>query len=70
MGAPAPPADAPATSAASSGGEHLEIRRVRESAEFEAAVRQAYRMAEDHVERAAAGRAAGTWGLSSTPTRP
>ena len=36
---------------------------MRASAEYEAAVRQAYRMAEDHVERAAAGRAASTWGV-------
>ena len=36
---------------------------MRESAEYEAAVRQTYRMAEDHVERAAVGRAAGTWGV-------
>ena len=54
-GAPAPAA-APAV-------DHLEIRWVRESAEYEALVRQAYRMAEDHVERAAAGRVAGSWGV-------
>jgi 5'-nucleotidase (lipoprotein e(P4) family) len=63
MGAPAPPPDAPPASAASAAGDHLEIRWVRESAEYEAAVRQAYRMVEDHVERAAAGRAAGSWGV-------
>ena len=63
MGAPAPPADAPPTSAASQTGDHLEIRWVRQAAEYEAAVRQAYLMAEDHVERAAAGRAAGSWGV-------
>jgi 5'-nucleotidase (lipoprotein e(P4) family) len=63
MGAPAPPPDAPVASAASASAEHLEIRWVRQSAEYEAAVRQTYRMAEDHVERAAAGRAAGTWAV-------
>ncbi len=36
---------------------------MRDAAEYEAAVRQTYRMAEDHVERAAVGRAAGTWGV-------
>jgi 5'-nucleotidase (lipoprotein e(P4) family) len=63
MGAPAPPPDAPAAAAVSRGGDHLEIRWVRQSAEYEAAVRQAFLMAEDHVERAAAGRAAGSWGV-------
>src|SRR5215207_9348732 len=60
--AAAPTADAPAAAAAPA-GDHLEIRWVRQSAEYEAAVRQAYRMAEDHVERRAAGRDAGTWGV-------
>jgi 5'-nucleotidase (lipoprotein e(P4) family) len=44
-------------------GPGLEIRWVRDSAEYEAAVRQTYLMAEDHVERAAVGRATGTWGV-------
>ena len=62
-GAPAAsPADAPTASTAPA-GERLEIRWVRQAAEYEAAVRQAFLMAEDHVERAAAGRAAGTWGV-------
>jgi 5'-nucleotidase (lipoprotein e(P4) family) len=47
----------------STAGPGLEIRWVRDSAEYEAVVRQTYRMAEDHVERAAVGRAAGTWGV-------
>jgi len=53
----APPAPAPAAA------ERLEIRWVRSSAEYEALVRQVYRQAQAHVERAAAGRAAGTWGV-------
>jgi 5'-nucleotidase (lipoprotein e(P4) family) len=57
------PAAAPPATAPAAGHDHLEIRWVRESAEYEAAVRQAYRMAEDHVERAAVGRAAGTWAV-------
>ena len=36
---------------------------MRDAAEYEAVVRQTYRMAEDHVERTAVGRAAGTWGV-------
>ena len=63
LGAPAPQADVAATSAPSTAGERLEVRWVQQSAEYEAAVRQTYLMAEDHVERAAAGRAAGTWGV-------
>jgi 5'-nucleotidase (lipoprotein e(P4) family) len=65
-GTPPPPTSvttltpAPARPSAEPG---LEIRWVRDSAEFEAAVRQTYRMAEDHVERAAAGRVAGSWGV-------
>jgi 5'-nucleotidase (lipoprotein e(P4) family) len=51
-----PPAPSPA-------GDHLEIRWVRDSAEYEALTRQTYLMAEDQVERAAAGRAAGSWGV-------
>lgn len=51
---------APKPSAAAPG---LAIRWVRDAAEYEAAVRQTYLMAEDHVERAATGRAAGTWGV-------
>src|SRR5829696_4844519 len=54
-GAPAP--------AATPAVDHLEIRWVRASAEYEALVRQTYRMAEDHIERAAAGRVAGSWGV-------
>src|SRR3954452_14310822 len=63
LGAPAPQADVPAASAPSTAGERLEVRWVQQSAEYEAAVRHTYLMAEDHVERAAAGRAAGTWGV-------
>src|SRR5436190_1024476 len=59
LGAPAPQADAPAAPATAPAGEHLEIRWVQQSAEYEALVRQTYGMAEDQVERAAAGRAAG-----------
>src|SRR3954470_17477724 len=63
LGAPAPQPDVPAASAPSTAGERLEVRWVQQSAEYEAAVRQTYLMAEDHVERAAPGRAAGTWGV-------
>jgi len=63
-GSPAPPPpDAPTVATTATAGEHLEIRWVRQAAEYEAAVRQAYLMAEDQVERAATGRAAGTWGV-------
>src|SRR4051812_44818175 len=48
LGAPAPQADVPIASAASTAGERLEIRWVQQSAEYEAAVRQTYLMAEDH----------------------
>ena len=41
----------------------LAIRWVRDSAEYEAAVRQVYALAASQVERAASGRAAGTWGV-------
>jgi 5'-nucleotidase (lipoprotein e(P4) family) len=57
-----PPPSAPAPPAATA-GERLEIRWVERSAEYEALVRQVYRTATAHVERAAAGRAAGTWGV-------
>jgi 5'-nucleotidase (lipoprotein e(P4) family) len=60
--APASPTTAPSPASAA-GGAGLAIRWVRDAAEFEALVRQTYLMAEDHVERAAAGRAAGTWGV-------
>ena len=62
VGPPPPPpgATAQAPKGPPPTGDRLEIRWVRASAEYEAAVRQAYRMAEDHVERAAAGRAAST----------
>jgi len=63
LGAPAPQADAPAAPATAPAGERLEIRWVQQSAEYDAAVRQTYLMAEDHVERGAAGRAVGTWGV-------
>jgi 5'-nucleotidase (lipoprotein e(P4) family) len=60
-GAPvAASAPAVATPAAS---DRLEIRWVQSSAEYEASVRQVYRLALAHVERAAAGRAAGTWAV-------
>lgn len=39
------------------------IRWVREAAEYEAAVRQAYRMVTAHVEAEARGRAAGSWAV-------
>jgi 5'-nucleotidase (lipoprotein e(P4) family) len=59
------PTGAPVESAAppAPANDHLEVRWVREAAEYEAAFRQTYRMAEDHVERAAVGRAAGTWAV-------
>jgi 5'-nucleotidase (lipoprotein e(P4) family) len=63
LGTPAPAPDTSAVRAGTTTGPGLEIRWVRDSAEYEAAVRQTYLMAEDHVERAAAGRAAGTWGV-------
>jgi 5'-nucleotidase (lipoprotein e(P4) family) len=49
--------------AAPAPSERLEIRWVRASAEYEALVRQVYRQASAHVERAAAGRAAGSWAV-------
>ena len=39
------------------------IRWVQQSAEFQAALRQVYRLATAHVERAAAARAAGGWAV-------
>jgi 5'-nucleotidase (lipoprotein e(P4) family) len=62
-GVPAAPAPSPAHAPSAAPGLGLEIRWVRDAAEYEALVRQTYLMAEDHVERAAAGRAAGTWGV-------
>jgi len=60
--APAPsrpaPAPTPATAAVPDS-----IRWVQQSAEFQAAFHQTYRLAAAHVERVAAGRAAGTWAV-------
>jgi 5'-nucleotidase (lipoprotein e(P4) family) len=39
------------------------LKWVQRSAEYEASVRQVYRLATAQVERAAAGRAAGSWGV-------
>jgi 5'-nucleotidase (lipoprotein e(P4) family) len=60
-GAPVAPSTAAQASAPAS--EPLEIRWVKSSAEYEASVRQVYRLALAHIERGAAGRAAGTWGV-------
>ena len=57
------PTGVPVAAPAPAASERLEIRWVRSSAEYEALVRQVYRQAQEHVERAAAGRAAGTWGV-------
>jgi 5'-nucleotidase (lipoprotein e(P4) family) len=57
------PMGAPAPAVAATAGPGREIRWVRDSAEYEAAVRQTYLMAEDHVERAAVGRVKGSWGV-------
>src|SRR5215218_1978809 len=48
----------PATAPTPAAVDRLEIRWVRESAEYEALLRQTYLMAEDQVERAAVGRVA------------
>jgi 5'-nucleotidase (lipoprotein e(P4) family) len=64
--APPPPPSATAqapTGQAEPADEPLQIRWVRVSAEYEALVRQTYRMAEAHVEREARSRASGTWGV-------
>ena len=64
--APPPPPSATAqtpTGQAEPADEPLQIRWVRISAEYEALVRQAYRIAEAHVEREARSRASGTWGV-------
>jgi 5'-nucleotidase (lipoprotein e(P4) family) len=42
----------------------LEIRWVQASAEYEAILRQTYRLAQAAVEDASAGRAAGSWGVA------
>lgn len=57
--APAQPAPAPAVSAADPDS----IRWVRDSAEYYAAVLQAYRVATAHVEAHAPARAAGSWAV-------
>jgi 5'-nucleotidase (lipoprotein e(P4) family) len=59
---PKPPVPAP-TAAEPAADPILAIRWVRDAAEYEAAVRQLYTLAQAQVERAAAGRAAGTWGV-------
>jgi 5'-nucleotidase (lipoprotein e(P4) family) len=64
--APPPPTGATAQTPMGQAGaadEPLQIRWVRVSAEYEALVRQAFRVAEAHVEREARSRAAGTWGV-------
>ena len=62
---PTPDAPAPAAAAASEPAADpiLALRWVRDSAEYEAAVRQVYLLAQAQVERAAPGRAAGSWGV-------
>lgn len=61
---PAPPAKPAATApAAATAAEPDSIKWVRDAAEYRAATLQTYRMATAHVEREAAGRAAGTWGV-------
>ena len=65
---PAPPPPPSATAQAPTGqadpvDEPPQMRWVRVSAEYEALVRQAYRLAEAHVEREARSRASGTWGV-------
>ena len=57
---PARPAGAASTAARA---EPDSIRWVRDSAEYRAAVLQTYRLATAHVEREAAGRAAGAWAV-------
>jgi 5'-nucleotidase (lipoprotein e(P4) family) len=73
--APKPPAPAPppgataqsptgaAAAAEPAADPILAIRWVRDAAEYEASLRQVYAAATAQVERAAAGRAAGSWGV-------
>jgi 5'-nucleotidase (lipoprotein e(P4) family) len=53
----------PAPTATPAPADRLEIRWVKTAAEYEALARQAYQAAQAHVEREAAGRAPGTWGV-------
>jgi 5'-nucleotidase (lipoprotein e(P4) family) len=65
--ASAPPAQAPppgAPAAAGSPALPADLEWVRDSAEFRAAVLQAYRVAGAHVEAQAASRAPGTWAVT------
>src|SRR5215211_63914 len=57
------PTGVPVRAPAPAASDRLEIRWVKSSAEYEASVRQVYRLALAHIEHAAAGRAAGTWGV-------
>src|SRR5262245_50452758 len=62
--APAPPPAAqPAPTPRPGASDPDSIRWVRDAAEYRAAVVQTYRMATAHVEREAAGHAAGTWAV-------
>jgi acid phosphatase len=68
-GAGAPPLPAPtaqgatASPAVAAAAQPKEIHWVRSSAEYQAVTRQSYRMAEQRVREAAAGRARGTWAV-------
>jgi len=60
---PAPPPGATAGSPTGPAVDPLEIRWVRESAEYEALVREVYRAAQARVEDASVDLAAGSWGV-------
>jgi 5'-nucleotidase (lipoprotein e(P4) family) len=60
---PAPPPGATAASPTGAAVDPLEIRWVRESAEYEAIVRQVYGNAQARVEDASVDLARGTWGV-------
>jgi 5'-nucleotidase (lipoprotein e(P4) family) len=58
-----PPAAQPVPAPRPAAADPDSIRWVRDAAEYRAAVVQTYRMATAHVERAAAGRPAGSWAV-------
>ena len=60
---PAPPPGATAASPTGASVDPLEIRWVKESAEYEAMVRQVYRIAQARVEDASIDLAKGSWGV-------
>jgi 5'-nucleotidase (lipoprotein e(P4) family) len=62
---PAPPAPprAAASPVPEAGASPMSVRWVQRAAEYRASSLQAFRIATAHVERAAAGRAAGSWGI-------